>query len=164
VDLAKIRKKARASSSRPKPEDAAAPVPEKEASYPENRMFGPCLPAYGLYVRHVKGLSMQNVRFGLNAPDVRPAILLDDCHDVTLNGFDAPSPSAEQPLVRLVQSTNVTVSGCQPGGPLAKFLRVEGEASAAIRLTGNDFTHVTTVTDLKNGAKEAAVREANNLK
>lgn len=145
-------------------EDAAAAVPEKEKSYPENRMFGHCLPAYGLYVRHVKHLSVQNFRFNLNAPDARPAVLLDDCHDITLNGFDAQAPSNEQPLLRLVQSTNIRLSGYQPAAPIAKFLRVEGDASSEIKLTGNDFKHVKTVTEFMNGARESAVAETGNFR
>jgi len=144
--------------------DASAPVPEKEGSYPENRMFGPCLPAYGLYVRHAGNISLQNIRFGLNAPDGRPAIVMDDCHDVTLNGLEAPAPSGEQPLVRLVQSSRIRLSGCQPGAPLPKFLQVEGEASSEIRLAGNDFTRVKTVTELKNGCRDSAVRDMGNFK
>ena len=45
-----------------KPEWVAHPVPEVPADYPQSRMFG-WLPASGLYVRHVYGLSMRNVSF-----------------------------------------------------------------------------------------------------
>jgi polygalacturonase len=37
--------------------------------------FGP--PAYGLYARNVKGLTLQNVRFNFQGTDVRPAVVLD---------------------------------------------------------------------------------------
>jgi polygalacturonase len=55
----------------------AAPVPEAEGAYPHAPMFGP-LPAYGLYVRHVRGLSMRNVRLAVEAADARPASILED--------------------------------------------------------------------------------------
>jgi hypothetical protein len=40
-------------------------------------MFGQ-LPASVLYVRHVDGLTLINVRLGAVAPDVRPPLVLDD--------------------------------------------------------------------------------------
>ncbi|MGN0834110.1 MAG: glycoside hydrolase family 28 protein [Kiritimatiellia bacterium] len=62
------------------------PVPEKEGAYPEANMFGGCLPAYGLYVRHVDGLRLEGVEFPL-APgtyDRRQPVVLDDVTDVTV--------------------------------------------------------------------------------
>jgi len=144
--------------------EAAAPVPEKEKTYPENRMFGYSLPAYGLYVRHAKNLSLQNLRFNLEAPDARPAVILDDCHNVRLNAFDADAPSSGQPLVRLIQSTGVWLSGYQSSAPISKFLQVEGNLSSDIKLTGNDFTKVKVVTELRDGCRSSAVREMNNFK
>ena len=64
----------------------AAPtqVPEAAGDYPHAPMFGP-LPAYGLYIRHVEGLTLRNVRLQVGAPDVRPAILLDDARNVDVD-------------------------------------------------------------------------------
>ena len=143
---------------------ANAPVPEKEATYPENRMFGSSLPAYGLYVRHVNNLVLENFRFHLGAPDARPAVLLDDCHNAKLIDFDVASPSNDQPLVRLIQSTNVTVAGYQSVTPVAKFVQAEGKASSGIKLTGNDLTGVRSVITLGPECEDSAVREWNNLR
>lgn len=59
---------------------AAYAVPEQEAVYPEPSMFG-VLPAYGFYVRHVKGLQMDGVDVGVMSDDMRPAFVLDDVRD-----------------------------------------------------------------------------------
>ena len=40
-------------------------------------MFG-VLPAYGVYVRHAKGLAFRDVELGFAHDDTRPAIVLDD--------------------------------------------------------------------------------------
>jgi polygalacturonase len=58
-------------------EDAALQPPEKENAYPEPNMFGP-LPAYGFYVRHVKGLEMSNIEVSYIQEDNRPAFVLED--------------------------------------------------------------------------------------
>jgi polygalacturonase len=54
-----------------------APVPEAAGDYPHAPMFGR-LPAHGLYVRHVRGLTLRNVRLTVEAPDGRPPMVLDD--------------------------------------------------------------------------------------
>ncbi len=55
----------------------ATPVPELPAAYPKAWMFGH-LPAVGLFMRHVDGLTMSNVRVKLQASDARPLMLSDD--------------------------------------------------------------------------------------
>src|SRR5262249_14540919 len=56
---------------------AALSPPEKETDYPEPVMFGE-MPAYGFFVRHVKGLEMNGVEVIFAKPDVRPAFVLND--------------------------------------------------------------------------------------
>jgi polygalacturonase len=63
-----------------------ADVPEADGDYPHAPMFG-ALPASGLYVRHVDGLTMQNVRLGTDAPDGRPALVLDDVTGADLDAI-----------------------------------------------------------------------------
>jgi len=48
-------------------EDARRSVPELRDHYPEYHMFG-TLPAYGIYVRHAKGLTLENVTLELETP------------------------------------------------------------------------------------------------
>jgi polygalacturonase len=57
-------------------------------AYPEPSMFGPT-PAYGLWARHVEGLTLDNVRIETLAPDPRPPILLQSTRRVALGGLDA---------------------------------------------------------------------------
>lgn len=60
------------------PEDALAVVPEAVDQYPEVKTFGPKIPAYGVWARHVKGLKLKNVTFELKNPDARPEIICED--------------------------------------------------------------------------------------
>jgi polygalacturonase len=144
--------------------EATAPVPEKEAAYPENRMFGYSLPGYGLYVRHVNNLTVENFRFNLLNPDSRPAIVLDDCHNIRINNFYADQPSDNQPLLRIVQSTNIIFSGYQVTTPISKFLKIEGDKSSDIKLSGNDFSQVKNIFELSSECKAFAVKEMFNFK
>ncbi|HSF90181.1 MAG TPA: glycoside hydrolase family 28 protein [Saprospiraceae bacterium] len=62
-------------------------VPEREAVYPEFSMFGE-LPSWGLYVRHVKGLIMKNIKLSIEAPDYRPAMVFDDVSQLDIHALD----------------------------------------------------------------------------
>jgi hypothetical protein len=57
-------------------------------AYPEPSMFGPT-PAHGLWVRHVDGLVLDNVRIETLRPDPRPPILLQSARRVALDGLKA---------------------------------------------------------------------------
>ena len=58
-------------------EQAALDPPEKEDTYPEPTMFG-VLPAYGFFIRHVKGLEMRDVEVSYMKDDARPPFMLTD--------------------------------------------------------------------------------------
>ena len=52
-------------------------VPEQIQKYPEFTMFGE-LPAWGLYLRHIRNITLKNVQLELRADDFRPMIVEDD--------------------------------------------------------------------------------------
>ena len=58
--------------------DAKLLLPEKESAYPEMSMFGKVLPAYGIYLRHVRGVTFRNVRTSVSASDARPERIFVD--------------------------------------------------------------------------------------
>jgi len=69
-------------------EQASAEVPELEDGYPDPRNFGE-IPAYGFFIRHVKGIELNNVDVGFMADDFRPAFILDDVKDAEFNNVTA---------------------------------------------------------------------------
>ncbi len=54
-------------------------VPELPAVYPEPSNWG-ILPAYGLYARHVDGLTLKDIRLHYLVAERRPAMVFDDVH------------------------------------------------------------------------------------
>lgn len=72
-------------------------VPEQIQKYPEFSMFGE-LPAWALYVRHVRGLTLRNIRFSLRDTDFRPAFVFDDAEDVIMKEV---TPSEEKQVFGL---------------------------------------------------------------
>ncbi len=54
------------------PDEAA--IAEKPADYPDPQMIGEVSPAYGLWTRHLRNLTLINVKFTLTGSDPRPMI------------------------------------------------------------------------------------------
>jgi polygalacturonase len=67
-------------------------IPELPFLYPENVMFGP-LPAYGIWARHVAGLTVSNVSLSYLVTDTRPAVVLDDVSNSAFQDFTAEAAS-----------------------------------------------------------------------
>jgi len=70
--------------------DRAEQIPEAVGDYPEFSMFGE-LPAWGMFARHVRGLSLKNVTFRTDKPDHRIPILLMDVEGLSTRKV-RPSP------------------------------------------------------------------------
>lgn len=68
-------------------------ITEAPTAYPEFSMFGE-LPAWGLYVRHVKDLRMHNVQLNLQQKDYRIAVLMDDVQQLSMNKLSIPACQA----------------------------------------------------------------------
>ncbi|MGH9665727.1 MAG: rhamnogalacturonidase, partial [Bryobacteraceae bacterium] len=69
-------------------EQAALNPPENEKMYPEPRMFG-TIPAYAFFIRHTKGIELNNVRAAYEREDRRPPFLLEDVEGATFNNVTA---------------------------------------------------------------------------
>nr|WP_296440222.1 hypothetical protein [uncultured Acetatifactor sp.] len=63
-------------------------VPELPDAYPEPSNWG-ILPAYGLFAKHVDGLTLRNIRFSCKVPDGRHVCVFDDVTDVCVDGMEA---------------------------------------------------------------------------
>ena len=96
-------------------------VPENAAGYPEFSQFGE-LPAWGLYVRHVNGLTMKNVQLNLQRSDYRVACIFDDVKKLSLS--EIIIPSSVQPVIIL---NNVDK-------PLIEKMKLAAGSGEAIRI------------------------------
>lgn len=82
-------------------------VPEMPKAYPEFSQHKE-LPAWGFYVRHVDGITFDNVKLVAQKSDYRPAIVLDDVHDGKFLKIKANEPNAgKKPLIFMYKSTNI---------------------------------------------------------
>jgi len=130
-------------------EDAQGVVPELRDRYPEYHMFG-TLPAYGIYLRHVKGLTFEDITLDTATPDLRPALVGDDVEDLELANFRAAGTDSTA-LLRLTDARQVYVHGCRPLNEVALFMSVAGSGSRDILLQANDLRRADRVCNQAEG-------------
>ncbi|MGV3765967.1 MAG: glycoside hydrolase family 28 protein [Chitinophagaceae bacterium] len=73
------------------PADSMHIITEAAAAYPEFSMFGE-LPAWGMYIRHVKGLTLKNVTLHNKKEDYRTALLVNESENIELNRVTIAGP------------------------------------------------------------------------
>ncbi len=59
-------------------------VPENEADYPSVDMFG-WLPSFGVYCRHARAITLENITILPTNPDFRPALVFDDVGNLAVS-------------------------------------------------------------------------------
>lgn len=89
-------------------EEISPEVPELEDHYPESTMFGN-LPSYGIFIRHVEGISVENIHFGLDEKDLRYAIFIDDVNKLKMKNNSFDFNYSKRPVFKLVRVTNALI-------------------------------------------------------
>lgn len=115
-------------------------------------------PAWGLYGRNVRRLSLHNVRFDVEKPDLRPAVVLDHVTDAAFSGFSAPGNAAAQSVLRFVESSEILLTAPRVLAPAPALLAVEGVASGGITVDGGDISKASVPVVFQAGAASASVR------
>lgn len=113
-------------------------------------------PAYALYARNVKGLTLQNVRFGYMNDDARPAIILDNVQDALFNGLSLQGSEGVE-LLRFIDTKDILLSAVRIVNNAGVFLRVEGASSEGITVDGGDLRKSNQPLVFENGATKASV-------
>ncbi|MBQ8060630.1 MAG: glycoside hydrolase [Bacteroidales bacterium] len=69
-------------------------IPEMIDIYPEFSQFKE-LPAWGLFIRHAKGITLDNVHFVAGNKDYRPAVVADDVQGLEIKNLKTDEPSSK---------------------------------------------------------------------
>lgn len=129
-------------------------VPQKAGEY---FSLG-AIPAYGVYARNVKGLTLQNVRLQVASKELRPAIIFERVTDATLLGISAEGDLEAESVLRFIDSKDVLLTASRVLKPAAVFLSVEGPDSSNITIDGGDLSKAAKPLAFASGAEEKAVR------
>jgi polygalacturonase len=131
-------------------------VPQRPESYPESTMFG-TLPAYGLYCRHVEGLTLRNLQLRTQRPDFRHAVLADDVARLKIEALEVESAKGAAAVLRLVQVDGAEIRRCKSPRAADPFLLLEGNRTRKILLDRNDLSGAAKPLVLGDGASPQAV-------
>jgi hypothetical protein len=118
-------------------ENSRQVVPEAIDKYPEVKTFGPLVPAYGIWARHVEGLKLINVKFSLGSNDLRPAFICEDGKNIELNNWTIPETAGAQAVIRLENVNGANINNSTVQGSAAAFVRVESNGDSGVHLSGN---------------------------
>jgi hypothetical protein len=134
--------------------EAAAEVPGIAGEYFE--IGTP--PAYGLYARNVRGLTLSNVRFEVSKPDLRPAVDLDNVSDVAINGLSAQGNPGAKSVVRVKDARDVLITASRVLASAAAFVEMVGTKNAGIAIDGGDIAKAGKVVIYSEGSATNAIR------
>lgn len=99
---------------------AALQPAENEKKYPEPNMFG-VLPSQGFYLRHVKGVEMNDVKIIAQQEDARPAFVLDQVQEADFFRIKTPKVANVPTFVlKEVEEFRVSQSNTVPDTHLDK--------------------------------------------
>ncbi|MCP5529287.1 MAG: glycoside hydrolase family 28 protein [Opitutaceae bacterium] len=106
--------------------------------YPEYSMFG-ALPAYGLFIRDARGVTLRDVELDFVEPDHRSALVCDRVSGVRVDGLRAATAPGAAPVVRLRGVSDALLGGAVAAASTEVFASIEG-GSSRIVLGGNDLS------------------------
>ena len=133
--------------------DATRQVAEMEEEYPSAWKFGR-LPAYGLYVRHVNGLTLDNVQLDWEKPDYRPALICNDVRNLNVNNLQTAAVTGGAETIRLNDVSTALIRGCIAPAGGVEFLSASGKLDG-ISVIGND---------LHRASRAFLISDASNLR
>ncbi|WP_208025646.1 glycoside hydrolase family 28 protein [Niastella caeni] len=113
-------------------ENSRQQVPEAVDKYPEVKTFGPLVPAYGVWARHVKGLKLANITLHLDSNDRRPAFICEDGKDLTITGWKIPETVDAPSVIRLENVENAHINKMDVKGNATVFVQAEGNSKGIL--------------------------------
>jgi hypothetical protein len=120
-------------------------------------MLGP-MPAYGLYARNSRGITLCNVRFELQSADLRPALIFDNVTDANINGWTVQADPGAESVARFINAKQVLITAARLLAQGKTFLQLEGASNAEIVVDGGDLSRAEQPLAFRDGADKNAVR------
>jgi polygalacturonase len=114
-------------------------------------------PAYGIYARNVKGLTLNNMRFETQTEDLRPVLIMDSVEDAAINGFSAQGQLKAESLLRFINSRDVLITAMRILTRVSTLIRVEGKASSNIKIDGGDLSKAQKHIELSAASPSQAI-------
>lgn len=115
-------------------------------------------PAYGMYARNVKGLTLQNVRFEYENSDARPAIMFDNVQDCAITGLSIQGSKESDCTIRFTKCHDILLTATRVLTSCSTFLKLEGKENEGIIVDGGDLRKALRPVAFESGATEKQVK------
>jgi len=135
-------------------EEAAREVPKIAGEYFE--IGTP--PAYGIYVRNVRGLSLNNVRLEVASPDLRPAVVFENVRDAAVQALSVQGDPKAEAVLQFNSARDVLLSALRLLTSAAAFVKVIGPDNQRITIDGGDISKAAKPVVFTGGASPKVVR------
>jgi hypothetical protein len=135
-------------------EEAVRDVPKMAGEYFE--IGTP--PAYGIYARNVRGLSLNNVKLEFNTPDLRPAVVFENVQDAAVHALSAHGDEKAEAVCRFSNVRDVLLSASRVLTSAAAFLKLVGPGNQHITIDGGDISKAAKPVVFAGGANPKAVK------
>ncbi|MBC7886913.1 MAG: right-handed parallel beta-helix repeat-containing protein [Ferruginibacter sp.] len=137
--------------------DAKIKLAENESAYPETRMFGKIIPAYGLYIRHANDLQFKQITVTTDEQDARPALIAEDVQKINLSRWKLPNISSAEPVLQFITVSDAVINSFQMDERPSLFLNIEGKESRNIYLQNFKFLDDNNAVKTGNDVRGSAV-------
>jgi len=141
-----------------KKSDSEQSIPELISQYPKAKMFG-TLPAYGLFVRHVRNIKLSALSFSYKDDEARSAIKFNDVSYGQISDFKAASSDKSAPFIWLDNCNEIEILDSSPRDLTDTFLKAEN--SSKIFLIRNHLSKAKQKYDLVNTKAEDIIENIN---
>lgn len=145
-----------------RPEWLNRTVPDVANQYPESIMFG-MLPCSGLYVRHVRDLSLRNLSFRAAKGEARPTMILDKVSSVRISGLKSDAVAGNLPVLQLANVADTWVSDSAAPPNTGQYMIVSGPESKGVLVSGCDLRHARKGIEVGSEVPSKAVVENGNV-
>ncbi len=158
-------------------------IPEEEARYPEALMFE-SLPCYALFIRHAKGVQLQNISFTAKSPFWRlttyiyknikwdeqgnptnyfenstpsNAVYIEDTDGLILSDWRENCYTNEAPLLYLKDVQNAQIETPLHNRTVPQWCTIAGENSKSVYFKGPALTTLNKHIELKKEVKKTSI-------
>jgi len=138
-------------------ENAKSTLIDKSAhGYPEYDNFGNT-PAYGINCIYAKGIRFSNIVLSYQKDDVRPAMYLQNCEDVSISSLHAKVSGKAPAYIRFNNQNSALINNSKPRSGQVPFCSFEGKTKD-ITIMNNDISNIKETFIKTNGVDEKQIK------
>jgi hypothetical protein len=113
-------------------------LPEFVDRRPEFGVLGKAIPFVGFYARHVRGLTLSNLRFDAMKPEARAAIVCENVENCEIAGAKLGATFSGASVIRLQRVKDVAVRDCLSLGAAGAFVCIEESQTKDVTVSPNN--------------------------